>query len=610
MRILLLSQWFDPEPIFKGLPFARELAAQGHEVEVLTGFPNYPGGKLYPGYRVQLWQREVMDGIPVTRVPLYPSHDESGLKRALNYTSFAFSAALLGALLTRRPDVIYVYHPPATVGFPAMVLSLLKRVPFVYDVQDLWPDTLAATGMMGSPRVLALVGRWCDAVYRRAARVVVLSEGFSLRLQERGVPERNIQVISNWCDETQIVPVETETKDAEFKDRFNIVFAGTMGKAQALDTVLDAAALVGPLRPEIQFVLIGGGVEVENLKRQAQERQLENVLFLPRRPFSEIGAVLAQANALLVHLRNDPLFEITIPSKTQAYMFVGKPILMALEGDAAQLVKDAQAGVTCPPENPPALAQAAIQLADLPLQDLEWMGKNGAKYYRERLSLAVGTRHFLEVFDEALRESRRGPFNKRLLDLLASSVGLMVLSPVLLGLAFKIRQEMGSPVLFRQQRPGLWSRTFTMYKFRTMRDALDAHGQLLPDSERLTPLGRFLRSSSLDELPELFNVLRGEMSLVGPRPLLTEYLERYTPEQARRHEVRPGITGWAQVNGRNAISWEEKFKLDVWYVDNRSLALDLKILWLTLVKVFKREGISASGEATMPVFQGTAHHKP
>lgn len=176
--------------------------------------------------------------------------------------------------------------------------------------------------------------------------------------------------------------------------------------------------------------------------------------------------------------------------------------------------------------------------------------------------------------------------------------------PILLAISLLIRLKLGSPVLFSQQRPGLYGQPFTMYKFRTMRDAADAHGQPLPDSERMTPLGRFLRASSLDELPGLLNVLRGDMSLVGPRPLLVEYLDRYTPQQARRHEVRPGITGWAQVNGRNAISWEQKFELDVWYVENRSFALDLKILWMTVQKVFKREGISAAGEATMPRFEG------
>lgn len=194
---------------------------------------------------------------------------------------------------------------------------------------------------------------------------------------------------------------------------------------------------------------------------------------------------------------------------------------------------------------------------------------------------------------------------KRFLDILAAGIGLLVLSPVLLVVAYLVRKRLGSPVLFRQARPGMNGKPFQMIKFRTMRDAVDAQGQPLPDSERMTPFGQFLRSTSLDELPELWNVVKGDMSLVGPRPLLMEYLPLYTPEQYRRHEARPGVTGWAQVNGRNALSWEEKFALDVWYVDNRSLWLDIKILFLTVKKVLFRDDISADGEVTMARFTGT-----
>ena len=194
---------------------------------------------------------------------------------------------------------------------------------------------------------------------------------------------------------------------------------------------------------------------------------------------------------------------------------------------------------------------------------------------------------------------------KRVFDLLVGSLALLMLALPLLALAWLIRRKLGSPVLFRQVRPGLHGKPFTMVKFRTMTDERDSDGTLLPDAQRLTAFGRFLRASSLDELPELWNVLRGEMSLVGPRPLLMEYLPLYTPEQARRHEARPGITGWAQVNGRNAISWSDKFALDVAYVDNQSLWLDIKILWMTVRKVLVRDGISAAGEATMPKFTGS-----
>lgn len=193
---------------------------------------------------------------------------------------------------------------------------------------------------------------------------------------------------------------------------------------------------------------------------------------------------------------------------------------------------------------------------------------------------------------------------KRLIDITASGAALVALSPVLAVTAYKVKKDLGSPVLFKQTRPGLNSKPFKMIKFRTMKDGTDKDGNLLPDSERLTPFGQKLRSTSLDELPELWNVLKGDMSLVGPRPLLMEYLPLYNSEQARRHNVRPGVTGYAQVNGRNAISWEEKFKLDTWYVDNQSLLLDIKILAKTVRQVLIKDGISAEGEATMSKFTG------
>lgn len=210
------------------------------------------------------------------------------------------------------------------------------------------------------------------------------------------------------------------------------------------------------------------------------------------------------------------------------------------------------------------------------------------------------------------RTDRRGPqifpagipWSKRLLDLVLTTILLIVISPILLLLALLVRWKLGAPILFRQERPGYEGRLFAIYKFRTMVEARDPQGGMLPDEQRMGSLGRFLRSFSLDELPEFFNVLRGEMSLVGPRPLLVQYLERYSPEQARRHDVLPGITGWAQVNGRNALTWEDKFKYDVWYVDHWSLTMDFKILALTLWKVLRREGIAQPGHATAEEFRG------
>ena len=198
---------------------------------------------------------------------------------------------------------------------------------------------------------------------------------------------------------------------------------------------------------------------------------------------------------------------------------------------------------------------------------------------------------------------------KRLFDIVVSACALLMLALPMLVVIWMVRRKLGSPVFFTQMRPGLQGQPFLMVKFRTMTDARGPDGALLPDADRLTPFGRFLRATSLDELPELWNVLKGDMSLVGPRPLLMEYLPLYSPEQSRRHAVRPGVTGWAQVNGRNTLSWDDKFELDVWYVDHRSLWLDLKILWLTVRKVLVREGISAAGEATMGKFTGSSTNR-
>jgi colanic acid biosynthesis glycosyl transferase WcaI len=398
-RVLLLTQWFDPEPTFKGLVFARELVRLGFDVEVVTGFPNYPGGKLYAGYKIKLIQRECIDGVQITRLPLYPNHDQSAIKRVINYASFAASALFYGVFIAKRADVMYAYHPPLTVGVAASLIRWLRGTPLVYDIQDMWPDTLRATGMLNNPRALRLVGQVCDWVYRRVDQLVVLSPGFKRLLVQRLVPETKIEVIYNWADESALTsPVGNLPANFPGDDRFKILFAGNMGKAQSLDAVLDAASILQGRGSRVCFVMLGGGVEVGHLKARTQELALNNVVFLPAVPMAEVGTMLAAADALLVHLRKDPLFEITIPSKTQAYMAVGKPLLMAVNGDAADLVKQSNSGLTAESENPVALADAAQRLADMPTFELEAMGNRAREFYREHLGLAVGASRFGDIF--------------------------------------------------------------------------------------------------------------------------------------------------------------------------------------------------------------------
>ena len=406
-RVLLLTQWFDPEPTFKGLVFARELVRQGFDVEVVTGFPNYPGGQVYAGYKIKLIQRECIDGVQITRLPLYPNHDQSALKRVMNYASFAASALVYGLFMAKRADVMYAYHPPLTVGVAASLIRWVRGIPLVYDIQDMWPDTLRATGMLNNPRALALLGRVCDWVYKRVDQLVVLSPGFKRLLLQRGVPESKIDVIYNWADESALMtPMGAVPAAFPGADRCKVVFAGNMGKAQALDAVLDAAAILQARGSRASLVMLGGGVEVNRLKTRALEMKLGNMVFLPPVPMSEVGTVLAAADVLLVHLRKDPLFEITIPSKTQAYMAVGKPLLMAVNGDAADLVRQACCGLTAESENPKALADAVDALAVMPAIELKTMGESASRFYREALGLQVGAAKFAAVFENLSHKVR------------------------------------------------------------------------------------------------------------------------------------------------------------------------------------------------------------
>jgi glycosyltransferase involved in cell wall biosynthesis len=403
-RILLLTQWFDPEPTFKGILFARELRLRGFDVEVVTGFPNYPGGRLYPGYRIRPIQRESIDGVDVTRVALYPSHSSSAIGRVVNYISFAASATAYGVLRARRPDLIYVYQPPLTSCIAAAVVGLVRRVPVVQDIQDLWPDTLRATGMVRSTRLLAVVAWVCNWVYRRMDRIVVLSHGFKRLLVERGVPTDKIDVIHNWADEAALCAVRTSAPAGfPVPGSFRVLFAGNMGKAQALDAAIGAARLLRERGVNARLVFMGGGVEVARLRSLARDQALDNVDFLPAVPMAEVGAYLNAADALLVHLRKDPLFRITVPSKTQAYMAVGKPIIMGVEGDASDLVERSGGGVFAEPENPESIAAAIARLATAPAQDLAMIGRRSRDFYEQELSVRAGVDRFAQLFRDLIQ---------------------------------------------------------------------------------------------------------------------------------------------------------------------------------------------------------------
>jgi len=397
MRILYLTQWFEPEThVIKGARFVRALRAAGHEVMVVTGFPNYPSGRLYPGYRLRLIQRERVDGVDVVRLPLYPSHDTSSFRRSLNYLSFFISAFVYLLLRRKRFDLAYVYHPPITVGLAAALSGLVRRLPFILDVQDLWPDSLAATGMAGGRRLTQLVGALCAIVYWRSSAIVAQSEGIRAALIARGVPAEKLITIRNWADAE---PSGVGEPAPLVPHRFVVVYGGNLGRAQGLRTVLEAAALLKDQHPDVLIRLYGDGVEAASLRRQAHDLGLRNLEIHPQVGKAEINEVFARADALLVHLADHPLFSITLPSKIQAYLATGRPIAAGIAGEAARLLAESGAAIVAPPGDPGALAKAIAALADTPADALRCMGQKGRTYYQRNLGFQAGVHRTLRVLD-------------------------------------------------------------------------------------------------------------------------------------------------------------------------------------------------------------------
>ena len=401
-RVLFLTQWFEPEPSQRGLiPLIVALKARGYEIEVATGFPNYPTGRIMPGYRLRPYQREVMEGIVVHRVFLYPSHSRSSLGRSLNYLSFFVSALVFCLARARRFDLVYVYHPPITTPLAAALSGLVTRRPYLLEVQDLWPDSVAATGMAGTGWMAKILDPVCRFVYRRAGLLFGQSARMTEALVARGVDPVRARTLYNWADEEHARASGTfDVGPLGFEGRFNFVFGGNLGAVQGLDVVVRAAAKAAETVPEIQFTIIGDGLEREALERLVGELGTSHVRIHPTLPRTEIGDVFAAADVLVLHIVDQPLFEITVPSKTQFYMAMGKPVLAAIKGEARDIVVSAAAGIATEPGNVEALAAAMVEMAQMPRDVLDRMGENARRAYLERFSFATAVTTIAAAIDD------------------------------------------------------------------------------------------------------------------------------------------------------------------------------------------------------------------
>lgn len=505
-------------------------------------------------------------------------------------------------LRTFRPTVTNVGTPKA--GLIGGLAATAARVPVrIYTLHGLRMETAQGN----KRRLLQTTERLAMA---SAHRIVCVSPSLRDRVHELGLAPAHKTVVLGAGSPNGVRPpppadtaaTATHRKRLGLKEAQPVIgFVGRFTRDKGMAELMQAFGEVRRSVPEAALLLIGDyeagdpvAPEVRNLIEQTPG--VVRTGFVPDvYPYYPLMSVLAL-----------PTYREGFPTVALEASAFGLPLVTTDATGARDAVQDGVTGWRVPVGDASALA-SALSAALTDSAEARRRGEAGRAWVLEHFNPEAVQERWAAYYDELLRWRELSSQNpaKRVLDVVFAGGGLLVLTGPLLLLGLLVRSRLGSPVLFKQMRPGLGGQPFTMYKFRTMTDERGPDGELLPDAVRLTPFGKFLRSTSLDELPELWNVLRGDMSLVGPRPLLTSYLPLYNERQVRRHEVRPGVTGWAQVNGRNALSWEEKFEHDVWYVDNQTLILDLKILWMTLQKVFKREGISAAGDATMPIFKGS-----
>ena len=563
------------------------MANQGIEMTVLSS----------PGEQLHSLSRHGVAALPlVMKREISPIQDSKSLFQ------------LHRALKQERPDLVEFGTPKAS--FLGMLAARAAGVPArLYTIHGLRFETTS-----GRTRVILY---WAERIACLCAtRILCVSESVRDKLVAlKLAPRSKTFVLSHGSytgvDTSHFTPANRGTeKVAQLRQVLGLTgnetvigFVGRFVKDKGIRELVDAFRELKASHSDLRLLLVGDFESGDPLEADVRQ-YIESDLAVLRPGFvGDTAPYYALMDVFVL-----PTYREGFPGVPLEAQACEVPVVTTNATGAVDAVQDGVTGLIVPVKDARALTRAIDRLLQDPGLRAD-MGRAGRKWMQQDFRPEVIWQAHAEMYREMLHESqcarkRRMSSMKQVFDLLTATGALIVLSPVIAAIALVIRILFGSPVLFRQVRPGYKGHPFKCLKFRTMSDAQDANGHLRPDAERLTPLGQFLRSTSLDELPELINVIRGEMSLVGPRPLLPQYLGRYTPEQMRRHEVKPGITGWAQVNGRNNASWDQKFAYDVWYVDNRSFWLDLKILVLTVWKAFKREGISEPGHVTMQEFRG------
>ncbi len=604
LHVLILDPLFrraDQPGSTRTYDLSRRLADAGHAVTVLTTAANFGDGAGFI---------QNVDGIAVLAISTEARTRFGYPPPSALMAAFARAAAWRIWRIAEVDAVVAMDRPiaamPMTIAF-----CLVRGIPLILEAREGLPAR-TAPGAAVAARLATVLSRITFRLATAYARqVIALTRDIKEALVARGFPDGKVVASGAGCDTSLFAAAKREEAPpvpSRLLQGTVVVYAGALRMDGTLENMIDLAAILQSTAPNIVFAFCGDGPLRGRLEAKALERGVldKNVVLLEPLRRQDLPSLMARAAVVIVEGTRGGFYD---------GLAAGRPLAVLSDGWQQELIVSRGAGIGLRLDDP---ATAARDLADF-VNDADGLRRAsqqatalaGGRLAIDRVLAEVRTVIEATVAAEprAIVMRRRRLRAKRTIDVVASLAGLIILSPLYAISALAIAAKMGWPIFFAQTRTGLKGKLFRMYKFRTMALTQDENGAALPDGERLTPLGHFLRRWSIDELPELINVLKGDMSLVGPRPLLPEYLPYYSPEQRRRHDLRPGLTGWAQVNGRNALTWEDKFALDVWYVDNVSLWLDAKIVLKTLWVLIVGRGISAPGHATMPRFDEIMAHR-
>ncbi|MBZ0271153.1 sugar transferase [bacterium] len=598
MRLLYIDQYFSTRAGrsgTRGYEFARRFAAAGWRVTVITSASDYS----HLATQRRFVERTRVEGIDVVSLRIGYAQRMSYVRRAVSFVLFMIASTVAGLVLGRH-DAVFASSTPLSVGVTGALISMLRGIPFVFEVRDLWPRAPIEMGVIrgrAAIGVLTALERW---IYRRAVLVNALSPGMREGIVDAGVDPARVAMIPNGCD-LDLAPARVDRAGMrrEFGfdgDAFVVIYAGTLGPANDVgDLLATARAARDADLSRVRFLIVGDGSEHAALEATVTREVLANVRFAGARTRRETARLIAASDLGVTCFAPRPVLETNSPNKLFDYLACGVPQMVNTPGWMREIVEDGGAGVFVPHGKPEEAARTIANLANDPARTAA-MRAAAVRIARESFSrerLAGAMMALLARASETPREA--GAFSIRALWHRAAAIaGLALVSPLFIAIAVAIRLEDGGAVFYRPERVGHGGRRFRMWKFRTMVADAETRGlglNVSANDERITRVGRLLRDGSLDELPQLFNVAAGSMRLVGPRPALPAHAERFDARESRRLRVPPGLTGLAQVRGRNDLPWAEKLEADVLYADNRGLGLDIRILGETIATVILRRGL-------------------